>query len=258
MNNLPKNNNNILSNVALYNKEITYDISEIMNKFGDLIIEYFRFVIENQKLIILKNFKFIIIRGLKCIINVFNYFLLYTKNLNITYLYGQKAYFYYVEFISQITGEDNVFLQLTSRDTMIYVYKKTIYEIPNDIYKNVNNNIDDEYTKLIIYTYNFYVKIYENILIKTLTNDILNTEVFDKIENIFRRLNKNKINSLNKISEIINIISFKLTDINIFLDLCLLITDKNIEELNDILYKISNNFEDTITCVENILHDKTL
>ena len=102
-----------------------------------LINEYIKFILEKTKLKNSKFLKFIIIRGCYTVTNVFNNILYYTKNLDLTFYHCQKAYYYYIEFIEQITDEKNTFLQLTSRDAITYVYKKTIYEINNDVRKNV-------------------------------------------------------------------------------------------------------------------------
>lgn len=60
---------------------------------------------------------------------------MYTKNLNITYIQCQKAVYYYIEFICQIGDSSHSFLQLNSKDATLFVYKKTIFEINNEIIK---------------------------------------------------------------------------------------------------------------------------
>ena len=88
--------------------------------------------------------KFIVIRGIETLTHVFNTILHYTKNLEITYLHSQKAYYYYIEFISQISEDQNIFLQLSSNDAIMYVYKKTIYNINKKFgYIEKSQGIDD-------------------------------------------------------------------------------------------------------------------
>ena len=127
-----------LQNINNYNKTFDVNINnDIMNKYIELVIEYFKFIFENSKIQKLTYSKFIIIRGLETITNVFNIILYYTKNINLTYFQCQKSFYYYIEFIGQITEEQHTFLQLSSRDAIIYVYKKTFYEINNDFRKNL-------------------------------------------------------------------------------------------------------------------------
>ena len=49
----------------------------------------------------------------------------------------EKAYLYYVEFVSQIGEDTNQFIKLNSKDATLFVYKKTIYDINTDYKKNM-------------------------------------------------------------------------------------------------------------------------
>ena len=86
---------------------------------------------------------FILLRGIDVINNVYRELLLYTKNIELSVYYTQKGYFYYVEFIDQIGDESNSFLKLNSKDAMLFVLKKTVYEINNDMKKNVSLSESD-------------------------------------------------------------------------------------------------------------------
>ena len=66
-----KDNNYSLQNVENYKKEFNCNVSEIVEKYSELIIEYFKFIMENIKIKSSKLSKFIIIRGLDTITNVF-------------------------------------------------------------------------------------------------------------------------------------------------------------------------------------------
>ena len=83
---------------------------------------------ENIKLQNQIYLKFIVIRGLETITNVFSIILYYTKNIDLTYFQCQKSFYYYIEFIGQISEEQHSFLQLNSRDAITYVYKKTLVD----------------------------------------------------------------------------------------------------------------------------------
>ena len=124
-----KDTNYLLSNSDNYLTELDTPIGEILECYSTLIINYYLFIIDNLK--ITKNAleKFVIIRGLDTITNVFLYLLHSTKNTNATYFHCQKSFYFYVEFVGQMTDDEKTFLQLTSRDATTYVYKKTIFEI---------------------------------------------------------------------------------------------------------------------------------
>lgn len=240
-------------NMECYNTEIDADINEIVIKLHELLIEFIGFITENIKLKNLKIYRFIIIRGLNTVTNVFNHLLLYTKNLNLTCLYSQKAYYYYIEFISQITDDDNIFLQLTSRDTMVYVYKKTIYCIPKDIQMNISNSIHSEKTNEILNIYNLYVHLYENILIKIIHDGELNSEIITKLENlfIFTELSNYNMITIQYMNDVVNNLCNKIKEVDYFIDICWFVIKyiqefqymNTQEELNQKIKKINNNID---------------
>ena len=108
---------------------------------------------------------FIIIRGLEIITNVFTIILFYSKNIDMAFYHGQKAFYFYVEFIGQISEVQHTFLQLSSRDAVMFVYKKTIFEINNEIRKKHKVSIETNgySTKLDILDAN--IDIMKNIII---------------------------------------------------------------------------------------------
>jgi len=126
-----------LENVDNYHKELEQDINEVVNKYFELIKEYLNFIHDNIKIRNKQYIKFIIKRGLDTITNVFLNILYYTKNLNLTYFHCQKSFYFYVEFIGQITEDQHVYLQLSSRDAATYVYRKTIFEINSELMSGV-------------------------------------------------------------------------------------------------------------------------
>lgn len=107
----------------IYESFIKETDKTIEEKYVDIVIEYLLHIYY-------KNLSpFIIIRGIDTISHVFIMFLYYTQNLETVYNYSQKSLYLYTEFIEQISFDKNSFLQLTSKDAVIYVYKKTLYEI---------------------------------------------------------------------------------------------------------------------------------
>ena len=96
------------------------------------------FIVEHNNLNFDKNeyLKFIILRGLNTISHVFYFILLFSKNLDMAFYHSQRAYYFYIEFVEQITDDMHSFLKLSSRDAVLFVYKKTIYDIPVDVQQN--------------------------------------------------------------------------------------------------------------------------
>jgi hypothetical protein len=83
----------------------------------------------------------------------------YTKNLDLTFYHTQKAYYFYIEFIEQISDDNITFLQLSSRDAVMFVYKKTIYDINNEYKKNIPKLTQDD--EEILEIIKLYVIIYK-------------------------------------------------------------------------------------------------
>jgi hypothetical protein len=225
-----------LHNNENFKKELDNEICDVIDKISQLLTDYFKFIIENIKLKKTNFSRFIITRGLDTIINVFNHILFYTKNLDVTYFHCQKAFYFYVEFVGQISEDEKMFLQLSSRDATTYVYKKTIYEISNEVKKN-NENISD-YTRVKLDIINSYIDIYKTILLKLINDDFIDIEKQNIVVKIYKKLNslsnKSKIKILN---ELIEKLYYDISDINYFFDVCNLLTKKIAK--ND---EYSNNF----------------
>ena len=177
--------------------------------------------------------KFIIIRGLDTITHVFTNILYYTKNIDLTYFHCQKSFYFYVEFVGQISEDEKTFLQLTSRDATTYVYKKTIFEINNEIKKNIESQTKFSETNDKIQIINLYINIYKTMLYKIINSEnlISNFTYIDVLNDIFHKLNKIKLKKDNII--LIN---------NIFDRFYLIINDneKYFETIQNIIKKIKN------------------
>jgi len=189
----------ILSNVDNYKKNIHHTGQEILNKFTDIIIDYMRIMTEKITMKKKSYYLFIFERGIETLIHVFSMIYFYTKNLELTFYHSQKAYYFYIEFIEQISDDNVTFLQLSSRDAVLFVYKKTIYEINNEYKKTIGKPTPEEdeileITKLYMQTYkkimHYFLHhsdfLYEN------KKEIINTYC-EKIHNLSHNLNKTKI-----------------------------------------------------------------
>ena len=181
-----------LYNIENYNSSLNVAANDILNKYNLLITEYFKLNIKGVKEWM---------RGLETISHVFEIMLYYTKNLELTYYHSQKAFYFYGEFISQIIEDPNNYLQLSSKDATLFVYKKTIFEINAQIQKGVKILTELDKTKLDIL--NSYIsilkKICENkvpkhlaLILENLNNPllILDKENYELILLFIQRVNK--------------------------------------------------------------------
>jgi len=226
-NSTTENVNYLLYNVSNYKSKIDNSVQEILSKFVCVIIEYMRFISEKITMKNKKHYMFIFERGLETLIHIFSISFYYTKNLELTFYHTQKAYYFYIEFIEQISDDNITFLQLTSRDAIMFVYKKTIYDLNNDYKKNIEEPNQEE--KLILTTVNNYTDIYKIIVQFIINhnefkydtkNDYINM-CCDSIEFISENLIKNKLKKgfIECIYIFIIILSDKKIDVKTFFEL---------------------------------------
>uniref|UniRef100_A0A6C0E4F2 Uncharacterized protein n=1 Tax=viral metagenome TaxID=1070528 RepID=A0A6C0E4F2_9ZZZZ len=207
-----KNNKLSLSNTNDYKVDIEFGVKEAIYIYIELVIEYCHFIKDNIK--DKKCDMFIINRGLDTLTHVFKFVLFYTKNLEYVSFYTQKAFYYYVEFICQTSEMEKLFLQMTSRDAVTYVYKKTIYEINKTF---VNSNIINSVSTLEkINIIDEHINLYKTIIIKIL-NGGSPISVFETFfEHIKNSIIVNDIKTFN--IEIENLF-YTIEDIPTFIDL---------------------------------------
>ena len=144
-----------LKSTETYLPDGIFSVNDVIDTYIQVLVEYCNAVSKQKFVITSPNmFNFIILRGLETTTHVFKYVLLYTQNLEAAYHHAQKSVYYYLEFIAQVAEQKNAFLQLSSRDAITYVYKKTIYLI---------NNLESKKSKSdIINTMNTYIQLYKN------------------------------------------------------------------------------------------------
>lgn len=240
---LNKNNNFSLQNLDNYKKNIQHESSEILKIYSKLTIDYLKYIIKTIVTKKKKNTIFIITRGLYTLTHVFLHILYYTKNLDITFVHCEKAFYFYVEFVSQISEDDKTFLQLSSRDATNYVYKKTIFEINNEIKRNIGEETIETKKKLDII--NVYVSIYKKLIEKILESNIeLNDYnnpivIIEKITNMLHFSNLN-IDDISTLEIIIDNIYYKINDILICLDIFVRLIKKILKE-PDAIHKIKDS-----------------
>lgn len=209
-----KDGNYSLHNIENYKKVFDCEINVIAQKYSELLIEYLKFINENIKIKKENLTKFIITRGLNTITHVFLHILFYTKNIDITYYHCQKSFYFYVEFVYQISEDEKMFLQLTSRDATLYVYKKTIFEINSEC-KKINDVLTTD-TREKMCVINSYINLYKMYIHKIIENpkNANYIETFQKISKTLNNLHNTK--TITNIEKMIDKLTCKIIDIDKF------------------------------------------
>jgi hypothetical protein len=249
-----KENNYSFQNSENYRKDFNCNISEIIEKYSELIIEYFKFIMENIKI---KNScltKFIIIRGLDTITNVFLNILYFTKNVDLTYFHSQKSYYFYVEFVGQITDDEKTFLQLTSRDATSYVYKKTIFDVSNEL-KVLNENTSDEFREKMD-TIKSFINLYQIYMLKIIQSDKIDVTYISDLSKLYGKLiNLTYKSKIVLLENIVDKLYNKISDTNKFFEINHLLVKKFLKKqeiFSHILKKIDlEEFQDKLLTETN-------
>jgi len=138
-----KTSNFSLSDKKSYNKNFKKELSFYIKEYIILMNDFITYF---DKYVEYKNFKkyHIVFKGIQSITHIFLILLLYSKNLSLTLYHCKKSFLYYIEFINQIGEEGNSYLQLNTKDAILFIYKKSIFEINNDIRGNMEISSKDE------------------------------------------------------------------------------------------------------------------
>jgi hypothetical protein len=245
-----------------YEKKINYeDVNKIVLSFNKILNNFTNHILEKNTNNEEDHFKYIHNIGIETLTHVFNFLLLYTKNIELIIIHCEKAYLYFTEFIGQIGHESKGFLQLTSKDAILFVYKKTIFDINNEFKKTFETNDEDKIvmntinlSNKIIHCYKNYVfdkfnllqnkdnieSIYENI------NFFITSLMIVHNNNIFKRLDKFKI--MFEIIQNLNLKNIELTHYNsICLTICKKIKKDNIDIRRIVLKINGDNFYKNLT-----------
>lgn len=185
--------NNEIQNIDNYFKIILESEVEIYTKYTNIIIQYLLLGIEKIKNHSDEYVKYILIKGLYMITYVFNILFKYTCNLDLTYHHCQKSYSYYIEFIGQIGDDAVTYLQLNSKDAALFVYKKTIFEIPDGVKKKyMEIDVNEKKHKNVSSMIDIYNKLIVTEISHLKTEQLKNTEFINRIYTSVGRVN-NKI-----------------------------------------------------------------
>ena len=206
---------NSFQTIDNYKNQLSSNLTEILAKYINIITEYFVNFSETIRIKNTEKYNYLLNKGLLTLNHVFKILLLYTKNLQMTYEHSQKYVYYYIEFINQIDDNNiNHFMQLNSNNATLFVYKKTIFEINNDIKRDVD--INSKETCIVFKNISSFIEIYQyiiNIIVHSTEMDLTTridvlpspTTLLQKIYNNMSTITQDLINlSLNCSEEIYN------------------------------------------------------
>jgi hypothetical protein len=181
-----KNNN--LNNIENYKTELDSNEHILFIKYIGLIHELIECSANNICIQKSEYLKYVLMKGIKNVFYIFNFLLLYTKNLELTIYHTQKAILYFIEFIGQIGDDNHSFLKLNTKDASLFIYKKTIFEVNNDFRKSYE---ESEETKTKMEMLHLYIEIYNNIMLKFIENFDFQSNTLEDLQNItFTKLYK--------------------------------------------------------------------
>lgn len=179
---IEQNNSKIsLSNSENYYNKLSINTNDILLQQLNILEEYLKnmndmFNINN------KNKLYIIIKGIETIFYIYQQILYYTNNHKLAYYYSHKSIYLYKEYNSQINDESNTFLNLTTRDAIIYIYKKTIFEIKQNLLKKDESNKQKEVFDILL-IHNNIIKLLLSLLYNNYNNHT-HSIIFKLINNI--------------------------------------------------------------------------
>lgn len=202
MNNNNENifNDNVLLDINNYKEHIDYNVNEMIKIYNNLIYSYLEIIQDKMQTFNSKLKKYIFNSGIEVINNVYPIILLYTKNSNLTHIITQNSLNYFIEFIDEIIKNNTTnIIKLSIKDSILFVYKKSINKVPLDIKKNFSNTKEEEIIHNILLKYINII----NTLIQSFYTDVLDNNNKINISNEIEILKNNYIIFSNKICECI-------------------------------------------------------
>ena len=174
-----QSNNKSLHNIENYKKEFSGNIEEYTNSYSVLIKYFIQTICNSSEIRDFKQCEFLILRGTECLAHIYNILLLYTKNIELVNFHCNKASHYFIEFISQIGNDSHSFLQLNTKDAILFVYKKTIFDINQEYRNNYKYKENDEFIINNVKKYTESVNKYIYIILQSYKN-MSNNELFEQ------------------------------------------------------------------------------
>lgn len=212
-----------LNELTNYNSTIEETDLEIFKSYMSLIQTLLNHIHTNITIHKIEYLKYIITYGIDSITHIYKLLLYYTKNLSLTIHHCEKSILFYVEFITQIGDDNHSFLQLTSKDAVMFLYKKTLFEL------------DESYTKNCVHS----------------TDHINKVEHFHQISKIMTTMMRHNVTyftSMDKLmNDIFDITAYIIEHYDFLLTHCNLISD--------LIVMLSVNKETSIVLVNKIINN---
>lgn len=149
-----------------YKDNLEMTVNEIIAVYAGIIRDYYKSISAEHYCS-----RFIVLRGVDTVTTVFNHIIYYTRNIELAISYSEKAYLFYIEFISQISDAEKLFLKLSSRDAAVYVFNKTIAEI-NYTMAKPNEETEQKYI-----LFNKTANVIKTLILKYESEETFNKEV---------------------------------------------------------------------------------
>ena len=152
----------LLKDPSIYLDKWTISSNIAKEHYKYLLNEYFRSINKNQNDFRVSNsslFNYIVISGLTTITHIFKIIMLYTSNIDVALYHSQTSILLYIEFIAQITQNTSIYLKLSIRDAIIYVYKKTIFTLKERM-TDTHSNVEINDINSIIESYQYDISKY--------------------------------------------------------------------------------------------------
>lgn len=172
-----------IKNIEFYNKTMDTPLTDVCLKVVDIANYYILYSFESS----FKN-TCMTQKGVDVILNIFSMILLYTKNIDIAIEYTNNSIYYFIEYVSQITTKDSEFVcaNLTIKDAILYVYRKSIFEI-NENHKRTFEFDSNE--SIYFDAVNMFIKTYSTILKSFIGNINYHTTDIDDIKTYIYKIN---------------------------------------------------------------------
>lgn len=222
---------NELHNSDNYKDELDVTVNDLIVSYARILSDYYKNVSSGQ------YSKFVVLRGVDTMTNVFHHMIYYTRNLALALSYSEKAYLFYIEFISQISDAEKLFLRLSSRDATMYVFNKTIADIKYSMPKPSGE------TNANIALFNKTVNVLKTLIMNFDSEETFNNEVQLIVQNGLS----------DHVIRLIDSIYYKNNNNKLFNEIVvwILANQSLINENNNIYYEESQNLEQFTEFVKN-------
>lgn len=208
---ITKSTDLILHNASNYNPIIIDSFQDIIMAFLNIIFEYIYKISEPPNIKNKKHYYFIFKRGLETLIHIFRLLFYYTKNIELTVQHCKNALYEYIEFIDQMSDDKVTFLRLTSRDAVLFVYKKSIFDINNEYRKNMKEPNNEE--KMMLTVLNTYTNICENVILFIANHSEFDKPTINECYNCVKNIGDNIYKTKIELTSYINVFAIVLNDI---------------------------------------------